>query len=164
MQIKGNSEVRNEKCIHLILRARNKTTKIKLVKSNTKTSTFYMKNLINHRNEMRKSWQFHRNNEDRELMRELNMWIREENRIHRNDSWNIKLKLWKSSCNSIWEMSEILKKPYKKSPTFVRTTHYMILINTKQKSYPNCTKKPSTLRLYTCTLSMNKWDQKFLSI
>lgn len=41
---------------HLDERMRSKTIKIKVVESNTETLQFYMNNLINHGNKIRKSW------------------------------------------------------------------------------------------------------------
>ena len=75
--------------------------------------------LITFKNRLKRTWQRTRRDIDKRRLDDLQKNITDRLKRHREEAWNAKISSLSLQDNSLWRMTKLLKRPYKRIPTLV---------------------------------------------
>ena len=120
--IETPADIENEvtKLTKILQDVRNKTTKQTKITPREETIPDDIKNLITFKNRIKRIWQRNHRDIDRRRLNDLQQTITLRLKNHREETWNAKISNLARQDNSLWRMTRLLKRPFKRVPTLVQ--------------------------------------------
>ena len=120
-QIDATNDIENEtrRLTKIICYSRNKTTRQTTIKPYEDSVPEDITKLISFKNKIKRIWQRNRREIDRLRLNDLQATITQKLKIHREETWNTKISSLTRQDKSLWRMTKLFKRPYKRIPTLV---------------------------------------------
>lgn len=127
--IKNTADIDEEiqKLTDNVLHARRKTTPIVTLKPKQEDIPQNIQNLITFKNRLKRQWHRNRRRVDRIRLTDVEKTVNKRLSDWREAAWSQKINSLKTSDNSLWKLSRLLRKPFASMPTLQKNDTYYTL-------------------------------------